>query len=621
STRFIPSIEGEVLVIDIEWQGISVSQRWKFYFGDSNLFWDLSQHKSPEGAMEEFKVGLIVTDKYKRFFCGYQADNFPEESDEWQDMHIEDPYSELEGVRKIDKLPALALENINQCACLIQNGNALVKCRTLQMKIDNNAANKSELQISQKISIYENETPVIQHIQDSLAKHKKRLFEQYSIGTGPFRLFANPQAKVIHLYHNGRQITGGPHGFFFGLGTDPDNYDMSFLRDWQVERIDENFLRVVMTGQRAPKTEIFAFETNDEGIVIKLWMDNDTDFKLRDYHIKLELADNYKRWATSYGEGFLPEGQEWVNSIMPARLKENQIDNIILKPDGIDFPLLDIFCSFNTPRRFMSLYKRRQGDLPVVCLQYQFSFFDDESYYKSGSHDVFECTLTFQERGFRQNKDIARGIKLKNKDTSFIFARGLGRLFWKDREITNGLGVYSSLRSKGIWYDSSQAIWKTEKKTENTLVAYGRWLFLPIHQRWSIELKKDRILWAIDTEISGHIKPEIEQANIMTSDEYSEWSLSNGLKGRFDGFFTDDYDISPFRYCYVELESPLIRVSHANLPLLSFSCKNGKGLKAIVENSDVFYRSRIIQYQKTNDKNAADSDDKYKFFEGEIILK
>ncbi|MBU0759264.1 MAG: hypothetical protein KKA34_02750, partial [Candidatus Omnitrophica bacterium] len=169
--------------------------------------------------------------------------------------------------------------------------------------------------------------------------------------------------------------------------------------------------------------------------------------------------------------------------------------------------------------------------------------------------------------------------------------------------------------------DSSQAVWKAEKKTENILVAYGRWLFLPIHQRWSIELKKDRVLWTIDTEISGHIKPEIEQANIMTSEEYSEWSLSNGLKGRFDGFFTDDYDILPFRYCYVELESPLIRVSHANLPLLSFSCKNGKGLKAIVENSDVFYRSRIIQYQKTNDKNAADSDDKYKFFEGEIILK
>lgn len=618
SSNFVPTKDGESLFIDILWQEVSLKQRWKFYFSDETLYWDVLQHKPSGEVIEDFKMGLMLSHNYRRFFCAFQENDFPEEFTIWQDIELKDPFSELCGVRGIDNLPALAIENINNCRFIVQNGDSLVKCRTLQVMLNNEAVNVDEFKISQKISVYEDEMPIIRYIQTKLQKHKDLIFQQYSINSGPLRLFVDPLTKSIHLYHNDHEITGA-NGLFSGLKVDLEDYILSFCKDWEIGKLDDNTLRLIMRQAKTPQQEIFIFKISNGEIFIKSEINASNSFHIPEYYLKAEFNEDYKKWSTYYGEGAFSDEERYINTIIPARLKENKIDRIILKPDSVDLPVLNISCSFNPSRRILSLHKRTDKDRDIVCLQYQYSFFEDESSFESeNSYTIFECHIETGEKVSKEQKRLLSSIQLKSGNLGFLFEMGLGKLFWKGKEMTNGLGVYSSMRSKGIWYDSSQAIWRIEDKTESRLVMYGKWLFLPVYQKWYIETRGNKILWSIDTEIFEDTKLEIEQVNIMAVESYDEWILSNGLKGRFEKFCTTDYDILPFRYCYLLLKDPIIKISQRDLPSLSFKCMHGDDFKVLVENSDCFYKSRMMQYQKITDKI---SSKKYKFFKGEIEIQ
>ncbi|MBU1912023.1 MAG: hypothetical protein KKB22_00615 [Candidatus Omnitrophica bacterium] len=218
----------------------------------------------------------------------------------------------------------------------------------------------------------------------------------------------------------------------------------------------------------------------------------------------------------------------------------------------------------------------------------------------------------------KSKENTSELVKLANEDLEFIFNRGKGRIFWKGKELTKGLGAYSSMRVKGIWYDSSQAIWKIESREENRFSVYAKWFFLPIYQKWRMEIIKNKILWKIDTKILEGVRPEIEQVNIMAVEGYNKWALSNGITGEFEDSYTKDYDILPFRYCYTSLDDPVINIKGKKLAPLYFRCIEGNGFKTLIENSDHFYKARMIQYQKVN--NEVFSPER-KFFKGEIKVE
>jgi hypothetical protein len=331
----------------------------------------------------------------------------------------------------------------------------------------------------------------------------------------------------------------------------------------------------------------------------------------------MEFNEYYKSWFTFYERFEFSREAQSMDSIIPARMINDKIGSVVMTPEDNALPPLNVFTSFNPSRRIVSLHKRKDGENETICLQYQFSFFEDEEGFAPGDYTLFEGSISIGKKALKPEKEKSAPVKLANKNLRFIFERGRGRLFCNERELTKGLGIYSSLRVNGIWHDSSQAIWKLEDNDRKRFVAYGKWFFLPIYQKWLIEIVKNRILWRIDTQIQGDFKPEIEQVNIMAAEEYKEWGLSNGIKGTFEDIYTDDYDILPFRYCYVSLKEPVINIEGKGLSALSFKCSCGNGFKALIENSDYFYKARMLQYQKSG-KNSQSN--KYRFFEGEIAL-
>ena len=110
---------------------------------------------------------------------------------------------------------------------------------------------------------------------------------------------------------------------------------------------------------------------------------------------------------------------------------------------------------------------------------------------------------------------------------------------------------------------------------------------------------------------------EIEQTSIMLVPDYDNWVVPEVNKGKFLNEFTQQYDILPFRFWSGKASEAGIGAISRNLPNIFFKCNlRSKYFHAILENSDIFYKARLLQYQKSNTHKI--SSGKYTYFEGTI---
>jgi hypothetical protein len=615
AAKFIPVKKDNALFIELYWKEASLAHGWKLFFKDNQLRWEISHDKSSSDALENFKIGLNVSSEYKHFFCGAQEAAFPEKFTIWSDMPLDAPGSRFFGVRKSDNRPALALENTEKSAFIIQNSDSLLKCRTLQVKLDDETVNKDKFNILQKISVYDDEAFMLDYIQTEIRKQKASLLEKYAITSGDLKLFADPGSKSIHLFYKGIELTKW-WGVFTGLLWDSTNYLVSFDSEWKVEKFSECLIEIsVNYKEKENAGEIFTLGLADDSLSLKIEIENREPSFMSGYFLRFDIDENYTEWITPYEKGSI--SGEYIGDIIPASMRENKINEILLKAKRKDVPDIKMSSSFNAARGILSLHKRRGEGVGKVCLQYEVSFFKDEEMLLAGRHTLFEGKISMGEQITEVIKRPGSFSELKKAGLNFIFDRGRAKLIYEGREITKGLGVYSSVRVKGVWHDSYQAIWRTELEAKDKIVLYGKWLSLPFYQKWSVEIKDNSILWTIDSENPERMNIEIEQANIMAVEGYDKWELSNGLKGQFEGFYTEDYDIIPFRYCYISLKEPAIEMRGEALPSLTFKSPRSDNFKVLIENSDNFYKARMLQYQKVNKESPPC---RYGFFEGEIFL-
>ncbi|MBN1492989.1 MAG: hypothetical protein JW938_02440, partial [Candidatus Omnitrophica bacterium] len=77
-------------------------------------------------------------------------------------------------------------------------------------------------------------------------------------------------------------------------------------------------------------------------------------------------------------------------------------------------------------------------------------------------------------RGALTNTMISRGSLV------FFFDNGQGRLLMNGRELTNGFGLFTSFLIDRGWSSSRDAVWSTIRPRNDTLIAKGRFLNIPM---------------------------------------------------------------------------------------------------------------------------------------------
>jgi len=219
-------------------------------------------------------------------------------------------------------------------------------------------------------------------------------------------------------------------------------------------------------------------------------------------------------------------------------------------------------------------------------------------------------------------KNLVEPYTLKRKDLSFVFDNGKGRLFWKNQELTRGLGLYTSIFSSGIWQDSEHADWKIIKVNKEKMILKGRWQALPIIQIWEIELTEDtNINWKVEMEVLEDIIIEGEQqANVMLTNEYDSWLSEDGSRGIFAGSFNEEW-VTLFEKEVDKIKSVSIENFNNGLPSILFKSKNlNFGYYLSILNTSSFFCARKLKCYRVERANKRYSPGKYLYFDGEIRI-
>ena len=449
-------------------------------------------------------------------------------------------------------------------------------------------------------------------------KERERILAESNLTSGSLTLFADQRTKSLKILANKKEMTSG-RGLFNVFFTQK-KWFYPHDGEWEIRRTSPGELKLTISYQLLDLKVFWTISSSEkEEFKFKIEMDSRNDLVISNQDLILEFSDLFETWQTENEEGAFIFGQ-YVNDIAPVRLKDCKSDKIILKTKVDSSYQLFFGLTSGIKKHTISIFKRKINEQAYSSVNYSTIMPKQAQALTAGKYTIFEGTVAFgKEIRFEEGVLPARGLCLNKNRLEFAFDQGRARLFFEEKELTSGLSVFTSLRSRGFWVDSYQAIWDVCSKNSDRIVICGHWPNIPVSQTWQFELADNKtIFWKVYMEIFGELNLELAQVNLMLSKDYKNWSIPGLNSGIFIDEYTDDYDILPFRFWYGPAWPKGIEVS-GNLPSILFkSVLDNDGFKGIIENTDYLYNARLVQYQKSKFNNQYSG--KLVFFEGLIQI-
>ncbi|OQA58389.1 MAG: Teichoic acids export ATP-binding protein TagH [Candidatus Omnitrophica bacterium ADurb.Bin277] len=449
-------------------------------------------------------------------------------------------------------------------------------------------------------------------------KPSEKFLASHSIGSDHVRLFIDTNHRAIRLYFKGQEVSGSRGAFHSVL---PFEHCISM----EVKKKDEKNISLILYYDAFVEPmdlyQIYEFSISETNSVdIKVTVKNSKKIKMKDRSFRMELNAPFREWQTRYEKnGFEGAGPEKMFSAV--RMKENKISKILLgSKQGSVFSNLAFETCQKTDRSILTVFeKAAPEETSETCVQFSPIVFYDQVYFAPGEHVYFHGKVTFDaEPYFDRDAAGDREYEIASTDRRFVFSRGKSKLCLGPKELTCGLGVFTSIRSSNVWFDSYQAAWDLIEKADNKIRVVGHWTHIPVSQSWSFFFKSKKTLhWKVVMEVYEKCNLEIHQANLMLSSDFRRWSSSGGAKGKFTGDYTAQYDILPFRFWYGK-DSEIEACGNGFLRV-KFRSKNRPEMRGVIENTDQLYCGRLLQFQR--EQNQIMLPGKYDYFEGEIEIE
>ncbi|MCG2712660.1 MAG: radical SAM protein [Candidatus Omnitrophica bacterium] len=208
---------------------------------------------------------------------------------------------------------------------------------------------------------------------------------------------------------------------------------------------------------------------------------------------------------------------------------------------------------------------------------------------------------TFQSHVYKRKKQAQGGIS-QNKLHVQMHDEGI-KLFWDKLELTQGVGLNSSVCIFGLWHDSSKAKWEVTKRGNNELVIKNNWQNIPIAQEWQIKIdSSNSLLWQINTRVDSRIEIEQSKASMMLSSVYTRWNTTEE-RGKFP--LTMSWNEANIKNSQVKRVSVLAAKNNTQrMPGISFDFSLTQGqIKPQVQNSDKIINARVVSVIRTEENS------------------
>ncbi len=205
----------------------------------------------------------------------------------------------------------------------------------------------------------------------------------------------------------------------------------------------------------------------------------------------------------------------------------------------------------------------------------------------------------FQAHVQRRKKQV-KGRIAQDKLYAQMQDEGI-KLFWDKQELTQGVGLNSSVCIFGLWYDSSKAKWEVTKHSSDELILKNNWRNIPIAQEWRIKIDgRNSLLWQINMTVDSKIEIEESKASIMLSPVYTRWSTTEE-RGRFPlSMSWKEANIKNSQVKRVGVQG--VKNNGRRMPGINFDFSPTQGqVKPQVQNSDKIINARVISARRTEE--------------------
>ncbi|MFA4989398.1 MAG: ABC transporter ATP-binding protein [Candidatus Omnitrophota bacterium] len=607
--------------IRLSWKGLDFNEVWELKFEGQKLNWDMGIINNGTGGIPEIiKFGLFLDDNYQDFFCGHQEGAFPLAFKQWQDLALDNSGATLFGFKKTGLFPAVTIVNNDGLNCVIQNSDAKMGCRILQLSLSGGrfCGQAKEHHFKAQLNLLNDNNQIDAY----LKSEREKIIASRTSYSAKARIFADPESRRIRIFYQDKEITGGYGLYATVFFSDEKIWFNSYDNDtqWEVEKISAEKLRLRITDKRLA---YFSFDwelllAEDDSLKIKISIETTKKCSLIYRDLRLEVADEYQGWKTVYEEGNF-SARNYIHGLAPVRLKNNKVSGLILEPkDKNNLFNVSFYALSPAEKVVLSLAKRLASRNAYLGLNFSTVVPRNEQVVSPGKNIFFKAGVVLGKR-IKLEEAWKDRVILTKQNLKLIFDRGRTAIAYKEKELTQDLGMYTSVCCGNVWYDSYQAVWNINKADANKISAMGSWPNVPILQFWRLELKgNDLIYWKVDMDVYGEVALGIEQVNIMLSSVYNSWLIPPLTRGKFMDEYTDAYDILPFRFWYGK--SSEIIAKAPKLPKVSFRNNlKDSGLRAVIENTDNLYRARLLQFQKSKEVGYPGAR-KYRYFEGVIKI-
>ena len=609
----------DCMLLEFSWQDKKgLTQEVKIVLMEGSLLLE-SGINSDDLLISGLRQSLIIKDLYIKAFFEDFVINLPKEY-KGQEFRFGDGLKpEYIGLRPKGDLPAIVIKCSGDLK--VRNSDAIIKSRRLDMETTERCL-KAEVELIEDLNrvdsaieearMKKEELLVIEEArrkeQELLEKqlteeiHEKETLKDIQIERGDIKLILD-KPPGFSAYYKGKALS-------------KNNFlDTSYLYGGKERKTELEGLRVKILQHSRSKLKLLLYKWNIP--IQQIWTVCINNGYI-DWHVELlvkkkvpiynkqvivNVQNVFTKWFTAYESGEFSKSPLSKKSAVVRFARPNAHKIGIKTERPAAAAMVSLVCSNEKDYIVDCFTKKDQITLKGLEI-------NDikRTRHSKGKHKFFTGRIFISDNkhnGMIYRRDDENGrIVIKGGSLKLKFLKGKGRIYFANKEVTTGLGLYSAVFSNNRWIDSSQARWRVLKKNKNGFIAEGFWAWIPLIQRWHLQIDKaGRILWDIKTKIYDKVKIDLEQANLMLRRSYNKWDIDGKAMGIFPKDFEDlDLDNYWERLYYGAAKNSFVVVENKDNRILYKSLISDENLKLVVENSDTFYKGRVIQYRRINVK-------------------
>lgn len=563
-------------------------------------------------------LNAMLTDEYSQWCTEQKQGVFPEigsKDNAWHVVMDDDNFSACTGVFSLgEQVPSFVIEQekIHPASGFkLFNGDYLSSCR------------------------------VLQYYRKWLQNYTEDMGSKFGYFSGRIIINTPDLNGYLHKLQNGSVVTDGNLRFKFTQGQGmfyykdypltkggnltvqmsmAGNVYSSRTAHWTLAKRNGNQLVARGEWKGLPVVQEWCFEIGPEGTIFwKVGIDVFKEIDIEQSCMKFNFSPVFDAYRTDTGQGFFPaEFSDSYEDVLQKCISSGEIRLYSANPElcvaaGFGKALNNFFKLFNT-------------DILSTARELRIYKIDPEANTRvsPGRHDLFMGWLRSCER--EKYLPIQSKPVLKNGNLEFQLDNNTCRIYWMGREITKGLGLYTSLRSRGKWHDSvTCAVCESGIRAGEAAISF-KWIHLPLRQEWRISLENEHsIKLAIAMIVEEGLEVDRLQTNIMLSEFYDKWSSAGneGVLPDFTGDIDDDWQV---------IFSAGINKSGLYPILAPDSCAGkafpeigiapdgmGEEWQVNLLNSDLYHRGRMLQCLKAGKEKLSAGE--YPYFNGRILLE